>query len=335
MKKKNATNIQPVNRATNPKKKNIDSNHNLTEDSVDDSSKISDKSQTKKSSKINTNTNYTALNINAPPYKSYRKHIDRKKNTNGLFKNIRNNEKINSSYSNKSNVNKTPKTPRKIAWMQNITSTSNILKNLMDKYNNNLIELKRYAFNKISSLSKDIIFQNLLTIKKQINDLFDIINKQTENNIKKNNQNPFDYNKIMLNFVEYLTKKLEKNSENLEKVEKSNENRKIKTYKSNPSLLELKVVEIMTKENGVSFEYPINKKRSLSFKVEERLRGSSKSSEEISRHIKEKMDTAEKNREIIWKNQADSSNKINEKISEIRYKQKEEKKRKLNKIYTK
>ena len=137
----------------------------------------------------------------------------------------------------------------------------------------------------------------------------------------------------MLNFVEYLTKKLETNSEN--QIESSNESRKIKSYKSNPSLLELKAVEIMTKENGVSFEYPIIKKRSLSFKVEERLRGSSKSSEEISRHIKEKMDTAEKNREIIWKNQADSSNKINEKISEIRYKQKEEKKRKLNKIYTK
>ena len=106
----------------------------------------------------------------------------------------------------------------------------------------------------------------------------------------------------------------------------------IKSYKSNPSLLELKVVEIMTKENGVSFEYPIYKKRSLSLKIEERLRGSSKSSEEISRHIKEKMDLAEKNREIIWKNQADSSNKINEKISEIRSKQKEEKKRKLNQI---
>ena len=343
MKKKNATNIQPVNRATNPKKKNIDSNHTLTEDSIDDSSKISDKSQIKKSSKINTsnnNTNFTALNINAPQYKSYRKHIDRKKNTNGLLKNIRNNEKINSSYSNKnsnynSNYNKTPKTPKKIAWMQNITSTSTILKNLMDKYNDNLIELKRYAFYKISSLSKDIIFQNLLTIKKQINDLFDIINKQNENNIKKNNQNPFDYNKIMINFVEYLTKKIENNSETQEKVDNSNENRKIKSYKSNPSLLELKAVEIMTKENGVSFEYPINKKRSLSLKIEERLKGSSKSSEEISRHIKEKMDTAEKNREIIWKNQADSSNKINEKISEIRYKQKEEKKRKLNQIYTK
>ena len=103
----------------------------------------------------------------------------------------------------------------------------------------------------------------------------------------------------MLNFVEYLTKKLETNSEN--QIESSNESRKIKSYKSNPSLLELKAVEIMTKENGVSFEYPIIKKRSLSFKVEERLRGSSKSSEEISRHIKEKMDTAEKNREIIWK----------------------------------
>ena len=339
MKKKNSTNIQPINRATNPKKKNIDSNHNLTEDSIDDSSKISDKS-TKKSSKVNSN-NYTALNINAPPYKSYRKHIDRKKNTNGLLKNIRTNEKMNSSNSNKnsnynSSYNKTPKTPKKLAWMQNITSTSNIIKNLLDKYNNNLFELKKYAFYKISSLSKDIIFQNLLTIKKQINDLFDIINKQNENNIKKNNQNPFDYNKLMINFLEYLTKKIETNSETQEKLQVSNnENRKIKTYKSNPSLLELKVVEIMTKENGISFEYPINKKRSLSFEIEERLRGSSKSSEEISRHIKQKMDIAEKNREIIWKNQADSSNKINEKISEIRTKQKEEKKRKLNQIYTK
>ena len=339
MKKKNSTNIQPINRATNPKKKNIDSNHNLTEDSIDDSSKISDKS-TKKSSKVNSN-NYTALNINAPPYKSYRKHIDRKKNTNGLLKNIRTNEKMNSSNSNKnsnynSSYNKTPKTPKKLAWMQNITSTSNIIKNLLDKYNNNLFELKKYAFYKISSLSKDIIFQNLLTIKKQINDLFDIINKQNENNIKKNNQNPFDYNKLMINFLEYLTKKIETNSETQEKLQISNnENRKIKTYKSNPSLLELKVVEILTKENGISFEYPINKKRSLSFEMEERLRGSSKSSEEISRHIKQKMDIAEKNREIIWKNQADSSNKINEKISEIRTKQKEEKKRKLNQIYTK
>ena len=337
MRKKNSTNIQPVNRATNPKKKNIDSNHHLTEESLDDS-KISDKSS-KKSSKTNSN-NYTALNINAPPYKSYRKHIDRKKNTNGLLKNIRTSEKINSSNPNKNsnnniNNNKTPRTPKKIAWMQNITSTSNILKNLLDKYNDNLLELKKYAFYKISSLSKDIIFQNLLTIKKQINDLFDIINKQTENNIKKNNQNPFDYNKIMLNFLEYLTKKIETNSENQEKIETSIENPKIKTYKSNPSLLELKAVEIMTKENGISFEYPIIKKRSLSFKMEERLRGSSKSSEEIKRHIKEKMDTAEKNREIIWKNQADSSNKINEKISEIRSKQKEEKKRKLNQIYTK
>ena len=343
MKKKNATNIQIVNRGTNPKKKNVDSSRTLTDDSVDDSSKISDKSQTKKSSKINPSTNsttYTPLNINTPPYKSFRKHIDRKKNGNNLLKNIRNTDKINSSYTNRNNNNnnisnktQTPKTPKKIAWMQNITSTSNIIKNLLNKYNNNLIELKRYAFYKISSLSKDIIFQNLLTIKKQINDLFDIINKQNENNIKKNNQNPFDYNKLMLNFVEYLTKKLETNSEN--QIESSSESRKIKSYKSNPSLLELKAVEIMTKENGVSFEFPIIKKRSLSFKVEERLRGSSKSSEEISRHIKEKMDNAEKNREIIWKNQADSSNKINEKISEIRYKQKEEKKRKLNKIYTK
>ena len=59
MKKKNATNIQIVNRGTNPKKKNVDSSRTLTDDSVDDSSKISDKSQTKKSSKINPSTNST------------------------------------------------------------------------------------------------------------------------------------------------------------------------------------------------------------------------------------------------------------------------------------
>ena len=50
----------------------------------------------------------------------------------------------------------------------------------MDKYNINLIQLKKYAFDKISSLSKDIIFQNLLTIKKQINNLLDIINQQNK-----------------------------------------------------------------------------------------------------------------------------------------------------------
>ena len=60
--------------------------------------------------------------------------------------------------------------------------------------------------------------------------------------------------------------------------------------------------------------------------MEERLRGSRKSSEEISRHIQEKMDTAEKNREIIWRNQLITSNKINEKISEIKDKQKKNKK---------
>ena len=145
----------------------------------------------------------------------------------------------------------------------------------------------------------------------------------------------------MLNFIEDITKKIEINSNKLNEDEEEKDGsigknkEKLKTYKSNPSLLEFKAVEIMTKENGVSFEYPIYKKRSLSFKVEERLRGSRKSSEEISRHIQEKMDIAEKNREIIWKNQLETFNRINEKISEIKDKQKEEQKRKLNEIYNK
>lgn len=139
----------------------------------------------------------------------------------------------------------------------------------------------------------------------------------------------------MLNFIEDITKKVEINTNKINEEEgkdkdiSRNNKEKLKTYKSNPSLLDLKVVEIMTKENGVSFEYPINKKRSLSFKVEERLRGSRKSSEEIQRHIQEKMDNAEKNREIIWRNQLETFNKINEKISEIKDKQKRGTKKKI------
>ena len=349
-KKKTSTNIQSVNKGSFVKKRNNDTNNPSTDNSIDDS-KLSEKSQTKRSSK--TNNNYTSLNVNAPPYKSYRKHIDRKKNINGLYKNIRGNDKINTSYTNKNNQsntnnnnkrNETPKKTKKILWKQNITSSSSIIKALMDKYNINLIQLKKYAFDKISSLSKDIIFQNLLTIKKQINNLLDIINQQNKLQKKnlQNNKNPFDYNKLILNFIEDITKKVEINTNKMnEEDEDSNisnsakNKEKLKTYKSNPSLLELKVVEIVTKENGISFEYPIYKKRSLSFKMEERLKGSRRSSEEISRHIQEKMDTAEKNREIIWRNQLETSNKINEKISEIKDKQKEEQKRKLNEIYTK
>ena len=172
-KKKTSTNIQSLNKSSNAKKRNYDTNNPSTENSIDDSSKISEKSQTKKSSKINGSSNYTSLNINAPPYKSYRKHIDRKKNTNHLYKNLRDKDKINTSYSNKNSQsntnnkkNETPKKTKKVLWKQNITSSSSIIKGLMDKYNKNLIQLKKYAFDKISSLSKDIIFQNLLTIKK-------------------------------------------------------------------------------------------------------------------------------------------------------------------------
>ena len=169
-KKKTSTNIQSLNKNASIKKRNYDS----TDNSIDDSSKLSEKSQTKKSLKTNNNyTNYTALNVNAQPYKSYRKHIDRKKNTNGLYKHIRGNDKINTSYTNKNSQNntnnnkrnETPKKSKKIIWKQNIALTSTILKALMDKYNVNIIQLKKYAFDKISSLSKYIIFQNLLTIK--------------------------------------------------------------------------------------------------------------------------------------------------------------------------
>ena len=352
-KKKTSTNIQSINKSSFTKKRNYDTNNPSTDNSIDDSSKLSEKSQNKRSSKTNTNTNYSSLNINAPPYKSYRKHIDRKKNTN-LYKNLRGNDKINTSYTNKNNQsntnnnkrNETPKKTKKILWKQNITSSSVIIKGLMDKYNVNLIQLKKYAFDKISSLSKDIIFQNLLTIKKQINNLLDIINKQNKLQKKniQNNKNPFDYNKLMLNFIEDITKKIEINTnksneddeDNDVNIQNSAKNKeKLKTYKSNPSLLELKVVEIVTKENGISFEYPIYKKRSLSFKVEERLSRSRRSSEEISRRIQEKMDIAEKNREIIWRNQLETSNKINEKISEIKDRQRQEQKRKLNEIYNK
>ena len=211
-KKKTSTNIQSINKSSFTKKRNYDTNNPSTDNSIDDSSKLSEKSQTKRSSKTNTNNSYTALNINAPPYKSYRKHIDRKKNTNHLYKNLRGNDKINNSYTNKNSQsnnnnnkrNETPKKAKKKLWKENITSSSLIIKGLMDKYNVNLMQLKKYAFDKISSLSKDIIFQNLLTIKKQINNLLDIINKQNKLQKKntQNNKDAFDYNKLMLNFIE-------------------------------------------------------------------------------------------------------------------------------------
>ena len=103
-KKKTSTNIQSINKSSFVKKRNNDTNNPSTDNSIDDS-KLSEKSQTKRLSK--TNNNYTSLNVNAPPYKSYRKHIDRKKNRNGLYKNIRGNDKINTSYTNKNNQSNT------------------------------------------------------------------------------------------------------------------------------------------------------------------------------------------------------------------------------------
>ena len=78
----------------------------------------------------------------------------------------------------------------------------------------------------------------------------------------------------MLNFIEDITKKVEINTNKINEEEgkdkdiSRNNKEKLKTYKSNPSLLDLKVVEIMTKENGVSFEYPIYKKRKAEAKTE-------------------------------------------------------------------
>jgi len=132
-------------------------------------------------------------------------------NTSYTTKNSNNNNNNNNNNSNNKKNETTPKKTKKVLWKQNITSSSAILKALIDKYNVNLIQLKKYAFDKISSLSKDIIFQNLLTIKKQINNLFDIINQQNKKN-SQNNKNSFDYNKLMLNFIEDITKKVEINT---------------------------------------------------------------------------------------------------------------------------
>ena len=345
-KKKTSTNILPIKKNSTTKKKLTDPNHTSNEDIVDESNKSTDKQQlTKKNIKINTtniNANDNSLSYNSLPYKSYRKHIDRtKKNTKITSKNE---NKINTSINNKNNLtnskpNETPQKGRKkLSWDQNITSSSSILKTFMNKYDKNLLELKKFAFDKLASLSKDIIFQNLLSIKKQINNLLEIITKKNQLQKKNNTQNNFDYNKLMLNFIEGLTKKFEiynnkLNSENENEINDSNK-KKLSSCKSN-SLLELTIINILKKENSVSFEYPIYKKRSLSSKMEERLKGRQRSSEEISRHIQAKMDLAEKNREIIWRNQIENSNKITEKISEIKDKQKEEQKRKLNEIYSK
>ena len=71
---------------------------------------------------------------------------------------------------------------------------------------------------KIMNLNKNIFFQNLFNIKKQCNDLLILITQQNNliNNRGENNLEYFDYNKILIDFLENYTKKIENyNFENI------------------------------------------------------------------------------------------------------------------------
>ena len=230
---------------------------------------------------------------------------------------------------------------KKPSWNQNIQKTHIILNSFLEREQKIINENLKFALEKISSLSKDIIFQNLLNIKKQTNDLITLINQQSKKSQNENKENNFDYTRILLDFVESLTKKIELRNLIDDFDDDDDGNVSCDNYRNNNNfgstydLKNLNLVNLLEKENSISFEYPIQRKRALSSTIEKRLNRSRKSSEEIERRIKERMDNAEKKKESIKKMTLENSNKYNEKIYEIKQKQKAERKEKLEKIYSK
>ena len=181
------------------------------------------------------------------------------------------------------------------------------------------------------NLNKNIFFQNLFNIKKQCNDLLVLITQQNNliNNRGDNNLEYFDYNKILIDFLESYTKKIENynfdNNISLNNTINNNNNddefnfyhttSNIKNLKKNICLFDLNLTEtnpinINKKENSISFEYPITRKRALSSRIEKRLNRSRRSSEEIDKRIREKIIFAEKQKENMKKINIENSNKI-------------------------
>ena len=221
-----------------------------------------------------------------------------------------------------------------------MTIATNVMNAFINEQQNKLNSNLQYVFSKLNELSSNPFFQRLMDLKKQTNDILSMISKHQINSASSTQY--FDYGKIFIDFIEGVTQKIE--NQNKQSTIMDN-NYKIYTNGSpspkrtsnilNLSQADKEINYLFTKENSVSFEIPIIRKRALSTRVEQRLNRSRKSSEEIERRMKEKMETAEKKKQSIKQLNIDNSNKINEKINEIKQKQKKEKKEKIKKIYTK
>ena len=229
---------------------------------------------------------------------------------------------------------------KKLPWNHNITQSTNIMNAFVNEQQNKLKSNLQFVFGKLSELSNIPFFQNLQSIKKQTNELLSLISKHQINSCSSTQY--FDYGKIFLDYIEGVTQQFEdQNKKNNDYVDpptylnKSPSPSRINSNLLNYSQADREINYLFTKENSVSFEIPILRKRALSSRVEQRLQRSRKSSEEIEKRIKEKMATAEKKKESIKQFNIENSNKINEKISEIKQRQKKEKKEKIKKIYTK
>ena len=252
-----------------------------------------------------------------------------------------NNTKTNKSpQDNQTPKKTTPVVNKKQPWNHNMTIATNVMNAFINEQQNKLNSNLQHVFSKLNELSSNPFFQRLMDLKKQTNDILSMISKHQINSASSTQY--FDYGKIFIDFIEGVTQKIEKQNKQSTIIDN---NYKIYTNGSpspkrtsnilNLSQADKEINYLFTKENSVSFEIPIIRKRALSTRVEQRLNRSRKSSEEIERRMKEKMETAEKKKQSIKQLNIDNSNKINEKINEIKQKQKKEKKEKIKKIYTK
>lgn len=255
---------------------------------------------------------------------------------------VPNNSKTSKNYQD----NQTPKKGtiainlnKKLPWNHNVTQSTNIMNAFVNEQQNKLKNNLHFVFGKLKELSNIAFFQNLQSIKKQTNELLSIISKHQANS--RSSTQYFDYGKILLDYMEGVTKQFDEQSKKDDyfdpptHLNNSPSPSRINSNLLNYSQADRKINYLFTKESSVSFEIPILRKRALSSRVEQRLQRSRKSSEEIEKRIKEKMATAEKKKESIKQFNIENSNKIKDKISEIKQKQKKEKKEKIKKIYTK
>ena len=356
--KKNETNMKTTQRKRNDPKMKLD---DYTETIETNSKQQQMKTQRRQKINVYIKTDTSVNDTNTP------KNI--KKSTFDKKTQLQSSKRVNTN-SNYKPSNDTPK-KKKQTWNQNIPFTKTILSSFVTSQQIKLNELASCAFVKLSELSHNTFFQYLLNFKRQSNELIEHISiYQNKLPLIKCNEY-FDYSKVILNVIESLTQKIEnlttlsfttatttttispfQQSQSLSGGSNNNNNEVdggVTINNTNTNINELlpsstitindnlsKINYLHTKENSVSFEIPLLRKRAISSRIEQRLqRNSRKSSEEIERRMKEKIATAEKKKQSIKQFNIETNNKLQEKISEIKHKNKMEKKEKIKKIYTK